>query len=167
MASLPVSPATRQTAPAFDLVFSPSATLIGVVRRFVEEFYVTVLEDRDVASRLALTSHELLENAVKYSIDGKVALRVVVKDGTVDVRTINRAAPPQIELLRKYFAEIEAAPDAGELYARMLQRTAALSSGSGGIGLARIWAESEMAVRLEVTGEQVAIHAQGPIVASA
>ena len=49
---------------------------------------------------------------------------------------------------------------------RMLHRTAALTSGSGGLGLARIWAESNMAIRLEVTGDQVAIHAEeiGPLI---
>jgi hypothetical protein len=153
-------------SPSFDLRFRPSVTLITVVRRFVEEFYMKVTDDRDVASRLALTTHELLENAAKYSTDGEAAIQVVAKANTVHVRASNRATPEQIDRLRKYFDEIGAAPDARDLYKRMVQRTASLSSGSGGIGLARIWAESEMAIRLEVTGDVVSIHAEGPIARS-
>ena len=155
--------ATRDTAPSFELRFRPSASLINVVRSFVEDFYMKVMDDRDVASRLALTTHELLENAAKYSTDGEAAIQVHVLADTVHVRASNRAAPAQIDLLRKCFGEIGAAPDARDLYLRMLHRTAALASGSGGLGLARIWAESDMAIRLEVTGDQVAIHAEGPI----
>jgi hypothetical protein len=167
MTSRSVNAVSVEAAPSFELRFRPSATLITVVRRFVEEFYMKVMDDRDVASRLALTTHELLENAAKYSTDGEASLQVVARRGRVHVLASNRAAPAQIDLLRKYFEEIGAAPDARELYARMLQRTAVLSSGSGGLGLARIWAESEMAVRLEVTGDQVEIHAEGTIVPSA
>jgi hypothetical protein len=138
------------------------------VRRFVEDFYMKVMDDPDVASRLALTTHELLENAAKYSTDGEASIQVHVmaETGTVNVRASNRAATAQIVLLRKCFDEIGAAPDARELYTRLLRRTAVLASGSGGLGLARIWAESDMTIRLEVTGDQVAIHAERPIATS-
>jgi hypothetical protein len=157
----------RGTAPSFELRFRPSTDLISVVRGFVEEFYMKVMDDPGVASRLALATHELLENAAKYSTDGEAAIHVEVRRSTVYVRACNRAAPAQIDLLRRCFDEISAAPNARELYARMLQRTAVLASGSGGVGLARIWAESEMAIRLEVTGDQVAIHAEGALAPSA
>jgi hypothetical protein len=168
MTSRTVNAATLETAPSFELRFRPSSNLITVVRSFVEDFYMKVMDDPDVASRLALTTHELLENAAKYSTDGEASIQVQVmaETGTVNVRASNRAAPARIVLLRKCFEEIGAAPDARELYTRLLRRTAVLASGSGGLGLARIWAESDMAIRLEVTGDQVAIHAEGPIATS-
>jgi hypothetical protein len=151
--------------PSFELSFRPSADLITLVRRFVADFYLKVLDSEDAASRLALATHELLENAAKYSIDGSAALYVQVDmaNGTVDVKTTNRASPAQVALLKTCFDEISAAPSAMELYTLMLRRSAQRTTGSGGLGLARIWAESEMAIRLVVQGDRVEIHAQGSI----
>lgn len=48
-----------------ELTFAPSLELIPVVRRFVSAFYEELLSHADAASRLALATHELLENTVK------------------------------------------------------------------------------------------------------
>jgi hypothetical protein len=154
-----------KSAPSFELTFRPSVELISVVRRFVMEFYQKVLQDHDASGRLALATHELLENAAKYSTDGEAMLCVTVDRaaGTVLVRTTNRATPGQREALRTCFEEIAAAPDAGVLYAQMLRRSAVKTTGSGGLGLARIWAESDMALNLAVDGDTVEIQARGPI----
>jgi hypothetical protein len=123
-----------------------------------------VVGDLDVSSRLALTTHELLENATKYSVDGAAHLfvQVDIPAGIVEVRVRNRSTAAQIQRVRGSFDEIAAASDSGTLYATMMRRTAVLESGSGGLGLARIWAESEMTIRLTVTGDQVEIQAVGP-----
>jgi hypothetical protein len=148
---------------SFDLDFRPSSQLITIVRQFVVSFFETTMGDADTASRLAVVTHELLENAVKYSKEGAAKLSVGVDDArrTVDVRVYNRATQPQIAKLRAHFAEIHAAKDAQGHYVSLLHRSARVKVGSGGLGLARIWAEGDMTLRLSVAGDRVQIHARG------
>ncbi len=57
---------TSEKEPIYiELRFSPSPELIPVVRRFVSAFYERLLSQADAASRLALATHELLENTCK------------------------------------------------------------------------------------------------------
>ncbi len=154
--------------PSFELVFCPSVQLISLVRRFVEDFYQGVLADRAVSSRLALATHELLENAAKYSTDGSASLCVQVdtRAGTVLVRTTNRATATQIERLQSAFDEIRSARDVNAHYEETIRRTAVLRAGSGGLGLARILAEADMAMELRVEDDRVHIGARGTFTAA-
>src|SRR5579859_2848983 len=121
-------------APSFELSFRPGAGLIPVVRGFVGEFYAKAVPDPDTAHRLALATHELLDNAAKYSLDGLAVLFIEVDldRGAVSVRTANRASEAQIAALRQIFGEIAAATDASAFYAAAMRRTAVKKSGSGG-----------------------------------
>ena len=62
----------------FELKFCPSLELIPIVRRFVEIFYSQLLAQDDVAARIALATHELLENSVKFSSDGMASIHIGV-----------------------------------------------------------------------------------------
>ena len=79
-----------------ELNFSPNVRLVGTVRRFVSEFYAQVIGDGEIISRLAVATHELLENAVRYSMDGNTTARVSVKNQPgaflVTIDTKNRAS---------------------------------------------------------------------------
>src|SRR5260370_19276427 len=85
--------------PSFELLFRPSVNLIHVVRCFVTDFYAKVVVEPDTVQRLALATHELLENAHKYSNDGDVALFVEcdIESGAVSARTMNRASTARSE----------------------------------------------------------------------
>ena len=41
---------------------------VSTVRRFTAEFYERVLVDQEVSEKVALATHELLENAVKWTV---------------------------------------------------------------------------------------------------
>jgi hypothetical protein len=146
-----------------ELSFAPSVRLVPIVRRFVGEFYVTVLTDPEITSKMTVAAHELLENAVTYSADGHTMIRVSVSgDGDsvqVSIDTRNRTTPTHLAKLSEQVDELSAAPDANAYYLELLRRTAKKSVGSG-LGLGRVCAESEMRVSCERDGELVHVSAR-------
>ena len=149
--------------PYFELSFRPSFELVSTVRRFVEDFYLRVLGDHDMTTRVAIATHELLENAVKYSVDGETRIRVEVAPGegprTVSVVTRNRATEDHTSVLRSYLEEMNASTDAPAYYQQRM-RLAAMRSESSQLGLARIRVEADMNVSCAVEGDCVTIKAE-------
>src|SRR4029077_149013 len=110
------------------LHFSPSSFLVTVVRRFVTEFYAQVLGNADATSRMALATHELLENGVKYSSDGRTELEIRVVPGTgeqlVEIRAHNQAIEENVAILTSAIDEINRASDVVAFYRDLMQRSA-------------------------------------------
>ena len=152
-------PAMVETA-YFEMSFSPNVALVSTVRRFVMEFYAQLLSDPEATSRLAVSTHELLENAVRYSFDGKTDVRVGLSrdDGMVTIDTRNRADPANIAAMRRAIDELSSAPDPSAYYQSLMRRNAKRTDGSG-LGLARVWAESEMPVTYRVEDDHVFLRA--------
>ena len=145
-----------------ELRFEPCAALISVTRRFVRDFYQELLPDPETVAVLALATHELLENTVKYSNDGRASLLIAV-DGAganllVRVQTRNAARPEHVTELERRFACMRSAADRFAYYHAEIEESVRASSGSG-LGLARIFAETEMDLSLTVTGGDVEITA--------
>jgi hypothetical protein len=152
--------AKDETTVYVELRFSPSWALISDVRRFVDVFFRRTLEDSDAASRVALAAHELLENATKYSVDGEARLRLEVEPAEptprLSIHVSNRTNPDEIERLEKRFAAMTEEPDAFRYYQQLL-RSARGRRDRAGLGLARIQAEADVALSLEVEGDIVHI----------
>lgn len=146
-----------------ELSFSPNVSLIATVRRFVGEFYARVLEDPEVTSRLVVATHELLENAVRYSADGQSSIRIGVqrRDRHVEIgiETRNRTTPDRYVTVRGLLDEMNGAKDRGAFYQALLRRSARRETGSG-LGLGRIYAESEMDLSVCLTGDVLHLRAR-------
>jgi hypothetical protein len=147
----------------FELNFRPNFELITIVRRFVSDFYDRMLDDADGVSRVALATHELLENAVKYSSDGATSLSIRVDhegaESVVSIRISNRATKENLEALSAMFEEMARAPDPFQHYQAVMERVAKRKEGSG-LGLVRVRAEGEMTMSHTIDDDCVCILAQ-------
>ena len=145
--------------PHVEVGFSPTIALISVVRTFVSDFYARVLSS-NLREMVAMATHELLENAVKYAIDDRATLRIDVEHrepaDRVSIRIRNRSAPANIQPLREVLARMREQPDPLAHYVALMHETAKRKHGSG-LGLARIRAEAGMELSLELEGDVVCI----------
>jgi two-component sensor histidine kinase len=149
-----------------DLACAPGLDQVPSIREFIESYYQIVLRDPDLISRIAIAAHELLENAAKYSSRGGSRLRIEIKGGAapgkVSVSVSNVADPARLEELKGTISALGKTDDAAELYQAYIERAARRDEGSG-LGLARIRAEAEMSLVLELEGNQVCVKAETPL----
>ncbi len=147
-----------ENRPYFHLVFRPNIRLVSTVRRFTGDFYQRVLVNQELASRLALATHEMLENAVAYANDDETAIRIDVDGELLSVRTWNRAVPERIAAIKNGIDKVMAATDP-ELYYQEQMTVAAKRSDGSGLGLARVRNEAEMTLSYEIDNDRVCIRA--------
>ncbi len=146
-----------------ELMFRPQVELISIVRRFVRDFCGQFIGDKDLASRLALATHELLENAAKYSSTGESKLRVQIARGPstcrLSVRTWNEALPTEIESLKQACSSVSNASNAFDHYQKRMRETVKNGARSE-LGLARIRAEADLTLDYQVEGAVVCVTAE-------
>jgi hypothetical protein len=146
----------------FELEFTPNLRLVPIVRRFVSDFYGEVFADPEIISRLALVTHELMENAVRHNSGGEARLMVELRDLAgakhIAVKIGNPSYPENIAKVGRLLADMERAPDLFQFYVQLMGQTAREPEGSG-LGLTRIRAEGEMQLSHSVQGQWVEITA--------
>jgi hypothetical protein len=146
-----------------ELSFSPCISLVSMVRRFVGDFYIEVLGDPAVTSRIAVATHELLENSARYSVDGRASVSIGVKKEanaiSIRIETKNRANEEHIAILTQAIDKISAAPDAQAHYLSLMRTSAKRTNGSG-LGLGRVRAETDMHLSYGIEGDIVGLCAE-------
>ena len=150
-----------------DLPLSVSPNMVSPTRRIIEAKLGPALDDEDAIFRVAMTAHELLENAAKYASDGKARLEVSVQprgdDAIVRVTVTNNAAREHIEQLGTCYAEMNANRDAMAHYFSLMRLNAKAGAVSR-LGLARVRAEGEMDVAIDIEGDTVKVVASGIVI---
>ena len=143
---------------SFGLQIQPRSRMVSIVRRFVEESFEKIVGDPEAVFRVSLAVHELLENAAKYAVGDKTGLTVHFESNgsAASIKLTNQTTPEHIERLRACISEIQASEEPSTLYQSMMRRTFGVYDESG-LGLARIRAEGELNLSLEVEGTTVTI----------
>jgi hypothetical protein len=151
----------------FELNLEPNPRMVSIVRRFVEETFEKLVGDPDAIFRVSMTAHELLENGAKYAVGRRAQLRVVLEEldgggASAHIALSNETTPEHVERLKVRIDEIIRADDPFALYQTLMRRSSKLRDESG-LGLARIRAEGDMNLGLEVEGNRVSIVAQARV----
>lgn len=144
---------------SFDVAFSSQWwSFISSTRIFVSSFCGHSLGDAELSDKVAMTTHELLENAVKYSVSQglPVLCHVGVDDHRMWVRVKNEADPGHVENLVKTYNEVMEG-DPLDVYIERMQRS--VSSDKSELGLARIRYEGDAGLCLTVDGSMVTMEA--------
>lgn len=151
------------TAPYFHLVLKPDIGVVSTIRRFTNDLYQRVL-DRGLAARLALATHEVLENAISYSNGRETELRIDIEGDEVNLRTWNHADPERIEAIKDGIDHLMAAPDPDAYYQERITVSYQRTDGGSGLGLARIRNEADMSLSYEIDRDRVCIRATTKLV---
>ena len=150
---------------SLSLDFRPHGDFVGQTREFVHDLYRRLLVDHDEADRIALTTHELLENLVKYADDGpsSVEIRLQRQEGQdyVGIETRNSTTPERISELRDLLDRIVDSEDPIALYDDLI--ASSIERPGSGLGLARIRAEADMKLAYSIEGNEVTIRAEAPV----
>jgi anti-sigma regulatory factor (Ser/Thr protein kinase) len=145
-----------------DLPLFVTPGMVSPTRELLEHKLARALVDDDALFRVAMTAHELLENAAKYASDGHARLRVELapdpsgRETRARVTLTNNSNRDNIAILEAAIADMTTAPDAQARYFDLMRRNAKVGSLSR-LGLARVRAEGEMELALRVDGQAVTI----------
>jgi len=147
-----------------ELRFQPTVALVSTVRRFVSDFYRELL-DEEMSHKLAMATHEMLENACHYSIDRRSQLEISLhRSGaqyTISIRTKNRATDERLIKVRHALDEVVSAQNPSLLYNQLMRRAAKRTDGGSGLGLGRIRAEADLDLSYAIEGDTIVVTAEG------
>lgn len=163
--SQPIETPVAESSVIFRLEVQMGPAHLTAVRRLVVELAQPIVGDSELAARLALATHELLENAVKYSADARrlITLQLLATaQRKISVTVINVSNQALYESLKRKLDQLDAATDPMQTYHRMISHSMHQETGSG-LGLARIYAEADMSLHCELKDDRLFVRAETEI----
>lgn len=135
---------------------------IQQLRRFATD-YCKLAHGPDVAGRVELVSHELLENAFKYGTVGgqlSFSLSLTKGGGAFEIRVDNEALPSRVEILQRQLERLSK----NEGGAGFLDDLVGFTDGRmamAQLGLRRVKYEGRVELELKHEGRRVSMLARG------
>jgi hypothetical protein len=150
-----------------DLNFGNKWEYISTLRRFVHNFMLTSLKDKDDADRISLAASELVENAVKYSyrVNGSTPpeIRFLLdydeSGNRVLMNIYNFASEEDIVTLRNEFSRITGT-NPYDIYIVKMKEIASRDDGKSMLGLARTVYISGCSLSMDIDGSLVKMAAE-------
>jgi hypothetical protein len=152
---------TTVAAASIRLQTPPHAELASSVRELVSTICRELLNPDETQS-IAMAAHELVENIVKYSVDGmrsfEVELTARGDQGWVRLLTHNHTVPKYRDDLQGIVERVSRAADPLAIYDELIE--ASPRREGSGLGLARIRAEAGMNVVCLAEGTLITVIAE-------
>jgi len=154
-----------RTAPLLSRATTDSRTLIHVAWETGEEAsyfhgfvagYAKATFSASTADRVVLASHELVENALRYSlISQSISYDLAVSSSEVRISVENGTTLARADMLRTQLQRIQSDPE--NTYTTELARSLTGTGRRSMLGLARICHEAHMAVSVSVIGSTLTV----------
>ena len=145
------------------LRMKPVWVFIDEVRRFVESFCACAIPGANREAQLALTVHELMQNAIPHARGEDVDLLLEVDPDAdrVLVSVTNVCADEEFRALKERIDSMYRERDALAHYVQSMGQTP--TSSRGGLGLPRIRFEAQLDLSVSHAGGRVTVEARGPL----
>lgn len=159
------APLHPPSATHMEMSFPPDLNLVPIVRRFVADVYRRAVASEDDVDRIVMATHELVENAVRFSNEGSANLRIDLTPGDparVTICTSNSASAENLATVVGWLQEMRSVSDPFTFYSAAMRATAKRAHGSG-LGLARVFAEGALDLDCKVEGDAIVVTAKGTL----
>jgi hypothetical protein len=111
-----------------------------------------------MAERVALASHELIENAITYgSVSADVVYTLGVVEDHIEIRVTNSSSLARLKNLRTHLERLRIDPE--KVFREEMARSISGTGARAALGLARISYECQMDIGFEAEGSQVTLRA--------